>query len=547
MRIIKAFLVNVFLILSFSCFLIAYADEEQCVANYQTIKLLLNEYKRPFTLLDIDMSKGHYSLKVAKEYDSVCVIANPQLDYEQLIKLCNGDRNLDRTILLKKLFTTMELQHLSECECFDVVLAMGILQNFGNDWRDAIDAMLNMSDHVIIEIPNQENSKEVENYIIEKGGYFFSSLDRSSLQHNTSLYLVSPGKKYLERKTWLLPKRKEKNYLIESSFSEKKLIKPIAWLPELTQTTDWVPGINLLTFKMCNGVHPTKETLKQIMTSLKDQPHTDWMANNMIVQGNQLVWIDTEDLGRGNESFVKPSFVSEERLKKHFELLDLENPQQIEHYFWYNLIHAPIEKRRLIKFFGNFLREYSSPLVFDIYTKDQLVDLYLGYGAKVVCFEVLDKLYQEINEKYKYESVVLTSKKTVEKYMGNSNLDAMIALYGLPTFCNIHASANEVYSILKGLSQPIPYLAFQFSNQDKEHFKKCVQYLFRLGYQQFNFSPREYPLFGMDTNVHLGTKERWVNAEELLEEIEKFSKLEPDYELFWGYIYAKKTIHIKHN
>lgn len=529
-------------------FLYNQLNYEEYDARYRVIKLLLDEYKRPFTLLDIDTFRGYYSLKAAGDYDAVCVIANPYLNNHQLIEVCGEDGRLNKLILLKKLFTKKELQHLSECECFDVVLAMNILQHFEDDWQEATDAILNMSDHIIIEIPNQENTlnekqqirnKELENYIIEKGGNILSSFFNHASGMHTSLYLISPGKRYLERNTWLLPKRKIMNYIINSSFLDKKLTKPLGWFPSITQTTSWVPGINLLTFKMCNGIYPTKETLKESMILLKDQRHTDWMANNMVVQGNKLIWIDTEDLGRGNGAMTKPSFFSEERLKGHFELIDLDEPQQVEHYFWYNLIRAPVEKRQIIKFLGRFL-QVPSPLVFDIYTeKDRLIDIYLGYGAKVVCFEVLDKLYKDFSEKFEFESVVITNKKAIQEYMGNSNLDAIIALYGLPTFCNIHAPASEVYPILLGLTQTVPYLTFRFSNQDTEQLKLCIQYLSKLGYQQFNFSPRDYPLFGLDTNIFIGTKERWVQAEVLLEEIERFSKLDYNKEFFWGHIYAK--------
>ncbi len=57
----------------------------------------------------------------------------------------------------------------------------------------------------------------------------------------------------------------------------------------------WLPGINLMTFKMLNGKIPSFEQLENEVIRLFKVPHVDWMPNNMIVQGNNVSLIDFED------------------------------------------------------------------------------------------------------------------------------------------------------------------------------------------------------------------------------------------------------------
>ena len=49
-----------------------------------------------------------------------------------------------------------DLQKLSECEHFDVVLALNIIHWFPSEWMKIADAILAMGDNIIIETPPQE-------------------------------------------------------------------------------------------------------------------------------------------------------------------------------------------------------------------------------------------------------------------------------------------------------------------------------------------------------------------------------------------------------
>ena len=60
-------------------------------------------------------------------------------------------------------------------------------------------------------------------------------------------------------------------------------------------TTQWLTGINLLTFKMLHGVYPSNERIKKSLKKLKNVVHNDWTINNMIIQGNKISLIDNDD------------------------------------------------------------------------------------------------------------------------------------------------------------------------------------------------------------------------------------------------------------
>ncbi len=71
-----------------------------------------------------------------------------------------------------------------------------------------------------------------------------------------------------------------------------------------------------------------------------------------------------------------------------------------------------------------------------------------------------------------------------------TTLDALIAEYGLPQFIKIDVEGLE-YQVLKGLSQPISCLSFEYITLDLDAALKCIDYLSALGPYQFNWSERE--------------------------------------------------------
>ena len=109
-------------------------------------------------------------------------------------------------------------------------------------------------------------------------------------------------------------------------------------------------------------------------------------------------------------------------------------------------------------------------------------------------------------------------------------LDNLIQRYGVPHFCKIDVE-NFEYEVLKGLSQPIPYLSFEFAIEVLHNAERCLQRLVELGYSSFNFTSGAHCEFML---------QEWVDAEDLLNEI-RYAVLyrnDDSWGLLMGDIYA---------
>ena len=87
-------------------------------------------------------------------------------------------------------------------------------------------------------------------------------------------------------------------------------------------------------------------------------------------------------------------------------------------------------------------------------------------------------------------------------------LDQMIALHGKPRYIKIDAEGYD-YEVLRGLSQPVPYLSFEYHNdrQEIEMAINCINYLSRFGELAVNITPAESLVFAY---------REWLSREEFL-------------------------------
>jgi FkbM family methyltransferase len=87
-----------------------------------------------------------------------------------------------------------------------------------------------------------------------------------------------------------------------------------------------------------------------------------------------------------------------------------------------------------------------------------------------------------------------------------TTLDRLIAAYGLPAFCKIDVEGYEL-EVLKGLTQPIPALSFEYLPACLDTARACVAHLMGLGRYEFNASPGE---------SHRLRSSVWLDADALL-------------------------------
>lgn len=95
-----------------------------------------------------------------------------------------------------------------------------------------------------------------------------------------------------------------------------------------------------------------------------------------------------------------------------------------------------------------------------------------------------------------------------------TTLDRLIAAHGLPTFCKIDVEGHEL-EVLKGLTQPIQALSFEYSSACLDAARACVVKLMALGRYEFNGSVGES--HRLQSNV-------WLNAEQCLAWLEALAR-----------------------
>lgn len=226
-------------------------------------------------------------------------------------------------------------------------------------------------------------------------------------------------------------------------------------------------------------------------------------------------------------------------------------------------IWRPLQRRRLQKFYQKLLPKDS--LCFDIGAHlGNRIDAFVELGAQVIAVEPQPRCLDYLNRFNDHESVIILPKAVgaspgkatlhishltptvstlAEKSWRNQlndksdmpvhweetlevpliTLDQLIEAYGTPDFCKIDVEDYEA-EVLKGLSQPIPLLSFEFFTWTPQRTQECLQLLNNLGNYQYNWSVGESMQMQADT---------WMDAATLTQTISS-SKKE-----FSGDIYAQ--------
>jgi FkbM family methyltransferase len=86
-----------------------------------------------------------------------------------------------------------------------------------------------------------------------------------------------------------------------------------------------------------------------------------------------------------------------------------------------------------------------------------------------------------------------------------TTLDALIAEYGRPAFCKIDVEGYEA-EVLRGLSQPLPALSFEYIPAAIQVAHDCLAHLTQLGAYEFNWSEGE---------SHRWQSSRWLPAADM--------------------------------
>jgi FkbM family methyltransferase len=92
-----------------------------------------------------------------------------------------------------------------------------------------------------------------------------------------------------------------------------------------------------------------------------------------------------------------------------------------------------------------------------------------------------------------------------------TTLDALIARYGLPRFCKIDVEGYEA-DVLRGLSQPIPALSFEYVPAAVDVARRAAGLLAHLGHYRFNLTIGERRRFLWPEWRPLAALDSWLAA-----------------------------------
>ena len=109
-----------------------------------------------------------------------------------------------------------------------------------------------------------------------------------------------------------------------------------------------------------------------------------------------------------------------------------------------------------------------------------------GYGELAVCESA--NTISTLSDKWRNTGRFSQDYKwTKTQIVPMTTLDSLISLYGQPTFCKIDVEGFEL-SVLKGLTRPIKFISFEFTQEFFDDAKKCINQLLSIGKIKANCS-----------------------------------------------------------
>ena len=222
--------------------------------------------------------------------------------------------------------------------------------------------------------------------------------------------------------------------------------------------------------------------------------------------------------------------------------------------------------RRMLAFYSYFIKE--GDLTFDIGANiGSRTEIFLKLGAAVVAVEPQQSCVVVLKDKFANCKDVHIVAKALDKEVGNkeifispnpvlssmsedwiksvkqsgrfvqeyvwdiketvetTTLDHLIKEYGRPSFCKIDTEGFE-YNVLRGLSEPVNAMSFEFHPEFIQCAVDCVRYLSKLGKAKFNYSEGESMSLALSA---------WVEPDEI---INTLTSLPKDGKIF-GDVYAR--------
>lgn len=262
---------------------------QDCENNLNHIENLLKNYKRPTTVLEVTDGSDNYTLQLAKNSKSVWVILILGGNHKKIVSEIKSKHLHNVIVLNPNNINYEDVETLSKCEHFDISIIHDFTKQFGDDSYYAFKAFTRLGDYVFFETQKRD---------LEELMYTNKNITKLN-SRDKKLFLFQGKKQKLELARFTQRNKKcykpSQNYEIESDFNKKLFTKKL-----LKEPVNWVPGINLVTFVMLRGVHPSNQIIYENINAMKENIpyHNDLIIGNMVIQGYKIKAIDFKDKRR---------------------------------------------------------------------------------------------------------------------------------------------------------------------------------------------------------------------------------------------------------
>lgn len=255
-----------------------------CKTNKISNEVILNFLKKfeyPTTLLDINPSNIKESLAQAAQFDCAYIILTwpkKKIPYE----LCNKTQPENVILLQRKSYSHDYILHLASCEHFDITFCTYPEEYTTETTHEFFLKNISfLADYTII----TTKKKYISDLYIKNNSVIYNTLSQDNY-----IIIVEHKKSLLKRTTWRSKEKEIAPYQIKSNFEKKQF-----YCNRRNIYTNWIPGVNLETFKHAGGTYPSYQEIVNELENFKHCEHDDMYIGNFIIQGKKLKLIDFND------------------------------------------------------------------------------------------------------------------------------------------------------------------------------------------------------------------------------------------------------------
>jgi len=294
--------------------------QRPCADRYAVVRGVADRFTRPFSVFDLGANLGYFSFRLAEDFDCTCIMADNR---EELRELC-AMNNQPRAMWLNTRLSPDGLEALGESEYFDIVLAMSVLHHFGPRWKSALDGLIKMGMHVIVELPakddkgtlNAEYAEEMHRYMKAINAELLAWFPSHKSGKPRPCFLIRGRSAVINRQTIDAEARGApdvQGVTVYPTYIGIDVRIAHGGVSPCAENRPFILGMNLWNFLLLKGTWPPKQrVISAAKAALDEVVGDDLEPWNMIIQGDEIKFIDqnTKDWKKSNRIDAKGSCLS---------------------------------------------------------------------------------------------------------------------------------------------------------------------------------------------------------------------------------------------